>query len=435
MTKELRVLISDEEVGSVHQNKHGRLSFTYDEDWRQRSDSLPLSLSMPLAQKEHGSEATENYIWGLISDDPQTRDEMAKRQSISPRNAFALMSKYGEDTVGAVQIVAPDRIGELESRKGTSPIGATRLAEFLANLVKHPGQTQIKKDGGKFSLPGAQPKKAICWVDGKWYEPRGRTPSTHIIKPPSVHLDGQVENEYFCFRLAKAVGLRAADTRVVKIGSTANIVVERYDRVRLDRGKRTPLTKKGGTVHRVHQEDLCQALSYNPEKKYQRDGGPSMKEIMSFLLGSGDPNTDRDRFMQACMFNYVILGIDAHAKNYGVLIEHGGRFRFAPLYDLISALPYDHKEFSLLAMKVGSEGKWRNIARYHWEKEARLCGYSADATVAYLNRLVHSLPGIARAQLAEAKADGLNTEGILTKLVVELEKRCNRLQTLFSIAA
>ena len=75
----------------MHQNQHGRLTFTYDDEWREHIDSVPLSLSMPLTQKEHGPKPTENYIWGLISDDPRTRDEMAKRQGVSPRNAFALM--------------------------------------------------------------------------------------------------------------------------------------------------------------------------------------------------------------------------------------------------------------------------------------------------------------------------------------------------------
>jgi len=434
MTKELRVLISGDEIGSIHQNAHGRLTFTYDDDWRQRIDSLPLSLSMPLTQKEHGPRTTENYLWGLISDDPQTREQMAKREGVSPRSAFALMSKYGEDTVGAVQMVAPDRVAELVGRKGIRPIGEKRLAEFLSDLVKHPGHTQIAKDGGKFSLPGAQPKKAICLVVGKWYEPQGRTPSTHIIKPPSVHLDGQVENEYFCARLAKVAGLRVAETEIIDIGGTPNIVVERYDRVRFARGNRLPLSGKGGTVYRVHQEDLCQALSFHPDRKYQRDGGPGMKQIMNFLSGSGDANTDRARFMRACMFNFVVLGIDAHAKNYSVLIEPNGWFRLAPLYDLISALPYDHEEFRLLAMKVGGEGKWRNIGRHQWVKEAAACGYSIDAALEYLMHLIDVLPSAAKSLLGESKKAGLKVDGVLTKFVQELEKRCAKLRAEFAAA-
>jgi serine/threonine-protein kinase HipA len=345
------------------------------------------------------------------------------------------MESYGEDTAGAVQIVAPERVGELEGRKGATRIAEKELAEFLANLVKHPGYVQIKPDGGKFSLPGAQPKKAICLMDGKWYEPRGRTPSTHIIKPPSAYLDGQVENEYFCAQLAKAMDLRVARTSVVPIGDVPNIVVERYDRLRLKSGRPIPLAKGGGSVHRIHQEDLCQSLSYHPDQKYQRDGGPGMKQIMALLAGSGDANVDRERFMQACMFNFVILGIDAHAKNYSVLLEPGGRFRLAPLYDILSALPYDHEEYSLLAMKVGGEGKWRNIVQYHWEKEARTCGYPVDATVQYLRRLVEELPEAAGNILGEAQAAGLKTEGALSKLARNLEIRCTRLRKMLAAAA
>jgi hypothetical protein len=41
---------------------------------------------------------------------------------------------------------------------------------------------------------------------------------------------------------------------------------------------------------------------------------------------------------------------------------------------------------------------------------------------------VDRLPGIARALLDEVKADGLNADGVLGKLVRELDKRCAKLR-------
>ena len=39
------------------------------------------------------------------------------------------------------------------------------------------------------------------------------------------------------------------------------------------------------------------------------------------------------------IFNWLIAGTDAHAKNFSLLIAPGPQIRLAPLYDLASALP------------------------------------------------------------------------------------------------
>src|SRR5690606_35398653 len=83
--------------------------------------------------------------------------------------------------------------------------------------------------------------------------------------------------------------------------------------------------------------------------------------------------TDRTRFVRACAFNFVILGPDAHGKNFSVLIDSAGRYRLAPLYDINSALPCDLEKARKLAMTIGGEGRWRSVAPIHWEKAARLC--------------------------------------------------------------
>lgn len=432
MAKELKVLVNDEELGTVIQHDNGRLSFVYSDEWRMLVDAFPLSLSMPLTQREHGNTAISNYLWGLLSDNDAARTEVARRFDVSPRSAFALVAAGGEDLPGAVQMVRPEDVGRLRGRSGAPPISEKRLAAFLSNLVAHPGETQITEDAGSFSLAGIQPKKAICWVGQRWYEPRGRTPSTHIIKPPMPNLDGQVENEHFCLRLADQVGLRAITSSVVKIGGTANVVAQRYDRVRINRSKQMPLTEAGGIVYRVHQEDICQALGYHPDKKYQRDGGPGLRDVMALLNESGDARTDRDRFMRASIFNFVILGVDAHAKNYSILMEPGGRFRLAPLYDVISALPYDLNRYGSLAMNVGGERKWRNISYRHWEKEARACNYSFDTVLAEMSNLLTTLPPLAERLLAIVKSEGLNSPTLDT-LVSNLSERCVSLAEEFPV--
>jgi serine/threonine-protein kinase HipA len=51
------------------------------------------------------------------------------------------------------------------------------------------------------------------------------------------------------------------------------IVVERYDRLR----------HPEGTVARIHEEDMCQALGQPPTSKYQNEGGPTPEQIITVL--------------------------------------------------------------------------------------------------------------------------------------------------------
>lgn len=198
----------------------------------------------------------------------------------------------------------------------------------------------------------------------------------------------------------------------------------RYDRRRIQSGKVIPLTQPGGTVVRFHQEDMCQTMGIDPANKYQgAEGGPGMKSIMRLLDGSGSPSVDRDRFMRACALNYVILGADAHGKNYSLLIESGS-YRLAPLYDINSILPYDLETSRRLAMSVGGEPLWRKIGPTHWGKAAAACGYAADDALRHVREITDAAPAAAH------KVFG-GVVPILKKLVAELEKRCATLSKLY----
>src|ERR1700720_1388946 len=110
MTNELVALLGGIEVGRVHRDKRGRLTFVYDQAWRAAPDAYPLSLSMPLAAQEHGSGALEAFLWGLLPDNELVLQRWAQKFQVSARNAFALISHVGEDCAGAVQLVPSERL-------------------------------------------------------------------------------------------------------------------------------------------------------------------------------------------------------------------------------------------------------------------------------------------------------------------------------------
>ncbi len=430
---ELRVLIDEHEIGTLHQLQGGRLRFVYDDEWRNLVDAVPLSLSMPLTRREHPHKPVNAFLWNLLPDREETLRQIAAEHSVSPRNPFALAGARGEDLPGAVQIVPKERIAHLKKRERITRISEVDLCTLLRNRQRASGHTHIGADSGFFSLAGAQAKVAICYVGGRWYEQRGYTPSTHIIKPAMADLESQVENEHFCLKLAGAAGLNAVKSEVRTIGDLSTIVVERYDRVRLRGRTRVKLDQAGGRVHRFHQEDICSALSVLPENKYQNLGGPGMKQVMRLLEGSGNAEVDRERFMRACAFNFAIAGIDAHGKNYSVLMEAGGRFRLAPLYDVISALPYDLETYNSLAMSVGGERKLRNIYPKHWEKAAAQCRYDPQKAVSHVREYCERLPDAAREVLGDCRKQGLRDD-VLTTLVDRLAERAEALSKIFDDA-
>lgn len=418
---ELVTLLDGKEIGRVHNDTHGRLTFIYDDQWRNAPEAYPLSLSMPIAAKEHGRAAVEAFLWGLLPDNEQVLARWAAKFQVSARNVFALISHVGEDCAGAVQFVTPERLEAIRSGKEDKVewLDEAELAKRLQALREDHAAWRLPRDTGQFSLAGAQPKTALLLQNDRWGIPSGRIPTTHILKPPTGHFDGHAENEHICLMLARNLGLPAAQSKVRRFKDEVAIVVERYDR-----------QQKGNDIIRVHQEDTCQALGIMPTKKYQNDGGPSATNIIDLLRTySTDRDTDLDTFVTALGFNWLIAGTDAHAKNYSLLLS-GPDVRLAPLYDIASILPYDevHLRKAKLAMKIGGEYKVELIGLRQWQKFARDVRTNADQLIEVLISMAKHLPDEVAVARALAREEGLNNALIdrLAKQLIDRAHECQR---------
>ena len=424
MTSELIVLLGDKAIGVVRRDKRGRLKFTYEEEWRTARGAYPLSLSMPLAASEHGHAAIEAFLWGLLPDNEFVLGKWAQKFQVSARNAFALISNVGEDCAGAVQFVRPDRLETvLENRSGAIEwIDEAGIASRLRDLRVDNSAWRRPADTGQFSLAGAQPKTALYFMDDRWGVPSGRTPTTHILKPPTGEFDGYAENEHFCLMLARELGLPTASSSIQRFGSELAIVLERYDRRTVD-----------GQIIRVHQEDICQALSVLPTRKYQNEGGPGVPQIYELLHAvSGAPREDVETFINAVIFSWLIGGTDAHAKNYSILIGAGGRARLAPLYDLASALPYDGLQFQKLklAMKVGDEYKLQDIGVKQWKDLAGQIKTPEDKVIQQAASMVDNMPD-ACATVREILARQQLTHPVIDKTSAAISARAEQMKSIF----
>ncbi len=202
-----------------------------------------------------------------------------------------------------------------------------------------------------------------------------------------------------------------------RIDGVACLVSDRYDRY-----------VEGGIAKRLHQEDLCQALGISPTKKYQNEGGPSPLDVVNLLRRELSP-TAADvailNFVDALIWNWFIGGTDAHAKNYSILIL-GQEVRFAPLYDVASALPYDDHEKKLrFALKLGgSYSVW--IDRNPWTSVAKELKLDIDSVISRAReigmQITNSYEEVSqRPEVAELAS---KLPSLLIEKIAERSKRC-----------
>lgn len=391
--KSLIVLIGAARIGTLEQNPHGRLSFSYDDAYRHRSDlpggPTPLSLSMPLARRTHGNEVVEPYLRGLLPDNENVLRRWGKRFGIPWNSPFAHLRNVGEDVAGAARFVRESRLAEATAPGSVEPKDEAYIARRLRRLRGDRAAWDDIDSPGQFSLAGAQAKFALHRSPaGQWGVPTGRNATTHIFKPPLEHLADQEVNEHLCLRAAGRLGMRVAGSEVLQFDDERAIVLQRYDRV----------VRPDGSILRVHQEDICQALGVYPARKYQReDGGPGAVDIVDTLRQHLPPSQARravETFCRAMAYNWVLYGPDAHAKNYSLLLS-GGSVRLAPLYDISSVAPYpDRYNLRTMTMAMSVNDKYQNglITGDDWRAFAAAAGIDADELTAWVYDVVSNAP-------------------------------------------
>jgi serine/threonine-protein kinase HipA len=387
MTDSLLVVLDDTIAGTLVRLRGGKLRFDYGDEYRGRPGATPLSLSMPTQVRSHPDQVVTPWLWGLLPNNDAVLARWARQFHVSASSPFSLLATpIGEDCAGAVRIAPPDEIDRVLERPGevtwlTDDDVAQRLRELREDSTAWLGRSFT----GQFSLAGAQAKTALLFQDGRWGVPSGSTPTTHILKPAVAGFDDHDLNEHLCLDAARRAGLIAVRTKVTGFGDESAVVVDRYDRQAV-----------GREIARVHQEDLCQALGVPPSRKYQNEGGPGPADIVKLLRQAMPPRVADAavrRFADALIWNWLIAGTDAHAKNYSLLLADD-QVRMAPLYDIASALPYGAHEKKLrLAMKIGGDYRvfpYRNT----WPVAARDLGLNADALVNRVRELATAAPNV-----------------------------------------
>lgn len=372
----LYVLYDDLVIGLLTHTQSGRLTFQYDTAWLGNVKAFPISVSMPLGSDLFPDNITRPYFSGLLPEG-HMRETVARKLGISPRSDFKLLQCLGGDCAGA--LVISDTV-PLSTEHEKEAISQGDLSNILKTYTHQP--FLVDHEGIRLSLAGAQEKLPIIYESNQYYLPRG-APSTHILKLPIAGYEDTVANEAFCLALAKAIGLNAVDAEIVTIGEVNYLLVKRYDRIKTD-----------GVWKRLHQEDMCQALSIAPENKYQQEGGPGIKAMIKLIKQhSHIPVKDIQQCMNQLIFSYYIGNRDAHGKNYSFVYQEEG-LTLTPQYDVLRTEAYEQLSRKM-AMRIGtcydsdqvSEKDWNALAEENAINKTYLKNVRADIRSSIVSKM------------------------------------------------
>jgi len=404
----LTIWLYGHQVAVVERERGNRLRLSYTEDAlaTYEGGTPLLSLALPLTRDRYPNGLTRAFLDGLLPEG-EPRRAIAEDFNLPASDVFGLLGALGRDCAGALVIQTEgDPPPPMPTTRTAERLSADDLGELVANLRGAPLGVDRNV---RLSLAGAQEKLLLTRMpDGRWGRPVEGTPSTHILKPEIERFQNTVENEAFCMRVAKHLGLAVAQVETILVDERPVLVVERFDRI----------VDADGTVRRVHQEDFCQALGLPADKKYEQDAGPTLARVARVLQDVADPSAPAT-LLRAVTLNVALGNCDAHGKNFSLLHTESGILRMAPLYDLLSTrlYPLDDK----LAMYVDSVQKTDRVTAGRIVNEAVRWGMRREVAEEAVSDALDRLP--------EAMTTaGEETDGLPAELVELVGRRVERLR-------
>lgn len=411
-------------VGILDVAKDGRLSFQYEGT---PDVNHPLSLGMPYTTTRYEHEQAGPFFDGLLPDNTNVRKKLASHFQLDVSDDYGLLFELGADCPGAITIhpLAAEVIPESKVIPEFQIMTDAKLAQHIRELPQKPLFVDV--DGEiRLSLAGVHNKAALVLVKNQLALPKGRTPTTHIVKVDIDGLPDSVKVEHFCLQIANELGIDAVKSDVKQVEDITFLLINRYDRT---------IGEIDGTryVRRLHQEDFCQALGRFPREKYEKDGGPGWKECFDLMRRTTDPVTSITELLKRAIFQFLIGNPDAHAKNYS-LVYKGDQIHLSRLYDVNNAAAFrEHykEQRPRLAMFVGGERDPSILTAENWTKFAKEIGVTSDLVHSEIKSMARTM--IDKTTMVRDRVRGTVGDTRLCDLVVEdVNSRCGHILNWYS---
>ncbi|WP_431324323.1 type II toxin-antitoxin system HipA family toxin [Rhizobium sp. YTU87027] len=343
----LEVLLNDLKVGTIVRTPGDFNAFSFEESYRATGGSPVLSLSFRAVtgglrkDPKPVARALPAFFANLLPED-KLREAMEKHHAGSVRagNDFDLLIALGSDLPGAVRIVPS---------KGAAP------------ALEDPSRSKPK---ARFSLAGVQMKLSVIKNTGKGGGltlPLGDEQGSYIAKFPSTSFPGVSENEYANLALAEAIGMDVPQRELVEQSEFESIPEEFKT---LSDGKVLLVKRfdRSAGAERIHIEDFAQVFGIYPSRKYE---GAAYHDIAA-ALGVAVSSAAALEFVRRLALAAVTGNGDMHLKNWSLIYRGAGdKPELAPVYDVLSTIPYIPAD--AMALSLGGERSFKAMNVQRWK--------------------------------------------------------------------
>ncbi len=356
ITLEVRLENLTEPIGYLTAGDDKATSFSYLDSYLALSNSIPLSIALPLTPIPFNDVETRTFFDNLLPENNQLQQTM-DRENLSRDDIVGLLFHLGSDCPGAISCIplgeAPVKVpGDLNA--DYDELIENDLTEIVRRLADREPLPNKFRD--QSPIAGVQRKIAITVLANGGFglpKPGLRVPTTHILKVPRRGKGREARLETAAAQLGQACGLMVAQPQVIQIDDIEALLVSRFDRRVFN-----------GRVTRVHQEDFAQALGLPASFKYQRYGKDGRRfdaiAIAELLNKTAEPAVAVAEFLRSTVFNLAIGNTDNHAKNHALIYDLGTAPRLAPLYDLLP-VRLDPDVRPDLAFNIGTASQLNDI--------------------------------------------------------------------------
>lgn len=344
-------------VGSLYRDANGAVTFTVDQNYIALGPSRPV---LSLSWQEPTDEGTKARL--ISNRDKITQgailppffenllpegallDLVRKEFGAGAFDNFDVLRRLGHDLPGAV--MALPETGE------APPVAVLGGKQDIGERIH-------------FSLAGIQLKFSMKRNDkGSLTLPVSGSAGDMILKTPNEKLPFFPEAEFTAISLAKAVGVRTVEAKLVSaneiegidekyLGKDQNsLVVTRFDR--------------GPNARRVHIEDFAQVLGSIHDQKYSMANQATVVKLVG--LFSTEKRSEMLQAIRRIVVDIMVGNSDSHLKNWSFIIPDGVNAGLSPAYDI---MPFAYYGDDSMALEFG---KTHNPAIVNMKRFMRLAG-------------------------------------------------------------
>lgn len=188
------------------------------------------------------------------------------------------------------------------------------------------------------SMGGARPKVVVEDEDDLWV--------AKFNRPDDKWNHARVERAML--ELARASGIRTAESKLTTIGDRDGLLVKRFDRQKTETGYQRARMLSALTLLRA--EDTHQ----------DRDKWSYVLLAEELRRISAQPKLDAPELFRRMCFNALISNSDDHPRNHAV-IALDNDWKLSPAYDMIPSMPVSVEE-RFLALSCGDQGRLAHAA-------------------------------------------------------------------------